>query len=215
MNIINIHRTKEEKGFGMGTTANKGMVFIPDISGFSEFVRSTDMITGKNIIYELLSTVIDHNILDFEIAEIEGDAVFFYKWQPIFSIEDIIRQFDALKQVFDERKDELQKKYKTPLDLHLKAIAHYGDMSEYFLGGYRKLYGEVVVEAHRLLKNSIQEHSYLLMTNEIMDAARRGNKYKERVTDGTRSGKNYENYGDLRTIDYTYIPYDKTLILSA
>ena len=215
MNIINIHRTKEEKGFGRGTTANKGMVFIPDISGFTELVRSTDLITGKNITYGLLSTIIEHNILNFEIAEIEGDAVFFYKWQPIFSIEDIIRQFDALKQAFDERKDELQKKYKIHLDLDIKAVAHYGDMSGYFLGGFRKLYGEVVVEAHRLLKNSIQEHSYLLMTNEIMDAAH-SNSYTEILIDASAgSGKLSESNGDLRTIDYTYIPYDKTLTLSA
>ena len=207
MNIINIHRTKEEKGFGMGTTANKGMVFIPDISGFTELVRSTDLITGKNITYGLLSTIIKHNILDFEIAEIEGDAVFFYKWQPIFSIEDIIRQFDALKQAFDERKDELQKKYKIHLDLDIKAVAHYGDMSGYFLGGFRKLYGEVVVESHRLLKNSILEHSYLLMTNEIMDAAPRGNKYTEMIYDEARSGQLHEIYGDLR-IYYTYIHFD-------
>jgi hypothetical protein len=214
MDIINLHRPKEEKGFGMEKTGNKGLVFIPDISGFTELVRSTDLITGKNITYELLSTIIEHNVLNLEIAEIEGDAVFFYQWRPIPPVEDIMRQFETLKKAFDERRDELEKKYKIHLNLHIKAIAHYGNMSSFFLGGFRKLYGEVVVEAHRLMKNSIREHSYLLMTNEIMDAAPHGNKYTEMVYNGARSGQLHEIYGDLR-INYTYIHFDRTLTLSA
>lgn len=214
MGIININGDKEYKGLGIETTTRKGIVFIPDISGFTELVRSTDVITGKNITYELLSTIIEHNILNLDIAEIEGDAVFFYQWRPIPSVGDIMRQFETLKQAFDEKRDELQKKYKIHLDLHIKAIAHYGDMSSFFLGGFRKLYGEVVVEAHRLLKNSIQEHSYLLMTNEIMDAEPHGNKYTDMIYDEARSGQLHEIYGDLR-INYTYIHFDRTLTLSA
>src|SRR5690606_23695724 len=102
MDIININRIKKRNDLGMETITQKGMVFIPDIGGFTELVGSTDLVTGKNITYELLSTIIKHNIMNLEIAEIEGDAVFFYKWQTFPSIDDILKQFDILKRAFDK-----------------------------------------------------------------------------------------------------------------
>ncbi len=186
----------------------KGLVFIPDISGFTELVRSTDLLTGKRITYELLSTIIQHNVLGLEIAEIEGDAVFFYKWRQLPSIEDITRQFDSLTRAFCKKKAELEAQLNLPLDLHLKAVAHYGSMSEFSLGGFRKLYGEVVIESHRLLKNGIPGRSYLLMTDELTAAAPAADIPATHSTDGSRSNALCEIYGDIRNICFTYLQFD-------
>ncbi len=42
-------------------------------------------------------------------------------------------------------------------------------MTEYKIDRFTKLYSGVVVEAHRLLKNSIKSDSYLLLTDSLLE----------------------------------------------
>lgn len=183
--------------------AQKGLVFIPDISGFTELVRSTDLVTGKAITYELLSALIQHNMLRMEIAEIEGDAIFFFKWKAIPTADELYEQFELMKSAFDARILELQTKYNIELNLHLKAIAHYGEMTEFSLEGFKKLYGEVVVEAHCLLKNNVPGRSYLLITDDLMAVSTKA--MPDTTSPAKRSSKLCEVYGGLRKLCFTYI----------
>ncbi|HKH62865.1 MAG TPA: DUF2652 domain-containing protein, partial [Flavitalea sp.] len=59
---------------------NSGLIFIPDISGFTSFVNNTEIEHSRFIIEELLETIINSNQLGLNISEIEGDAVLFYKF---------------------------------------------------------------------------------------------------------------------------------------
>ena len=62
---------------------NKGLLFIPDISGFTRFVNGTEIEHSRMIIQELLEGLINSNLMELEISEIEGDAILFYKYgQP-------------------------------------------------------------------------------------------------------------------------------------
>ncbi|WP_109700594.1 DUF2652 domain-containing protein [Chitinophaga deserti] len=185
----------------------KGMVFIPDISGFTELVRSTDLVTGRIITSELLSVIIRHNRLDMEIAEIEGDAVFFFKWSSIPSVDALFEQFEIMKSAFDAKIRELEYRYDIEPALHLKAVAHYGEMTGFSIEGFQKLYGEVVVEAHRLLKNAVPARSYLLVTDELMAAA--GTKESEALLRKGHSSTLCELYEGVRNLCFTYIlfPY--------
>ena len=58
---------------------NKSLLFLPDISGFTEFVQSTEKEHSQHVISELLEVLIEADNLGLELAEIEGDALFFYK----------------------------------------------------------------------------------------------------------------------------------------
>ena len=53
---------------------NKGLLFIPDISGFTQFVNETEIDHSRLIIQELLEILINANEIGLEISEIEGDA---------------------------------------------------------------------------------------------------------------------------------------------
>ena len=55
------------------------LLFIADISGFTKFVNETEITHSSHIISELLEIIIGQNELKLEVAEIEGDAVFYYK----------------------------------------------------------------------------------------------------------------------------------------
>ena len=59
------------------TEIEHGLVVIVDISGFTKFVFETELIAGKDIVSDLLLSIINANKLNLNIAEIEGDAVFF------------------------------------------------------------------------------------------------------------------------------------------
>lgn len=60
-----------------------GMLMIPDISVFTDFVISSEISVGKYIIESLIQSIINSNILHLEISEIEGDAVLFYKYRQL------------------------------------------------------------------------------------------------------------------------------------
>jgi len=204
MKIFRKNKKYLKEDHSIGDTSNKGLIFIPDISGFTELVKNTDMVTGKNITFELLSTILKNNKLKLEVAEIEGDAVLFFKCNQLPSIIDIVDHFEILKIEFTKTKIELEEKYERNLKIDLKAIAHYGTITEFFLGGFRKLYGEVVVEAHHLLKNKINESSYLLITNELIESSI-DIEYANKSINGLVTNKLCEIYNGLRNICYSYI----------
>lgn len=56
----------------------QAIYFIPDISGFSQFVENTAIEHSIHIIAELQEILLDNNILNLDLAEIEGDALFMF-----------------------------------------------------------------------------------------------------------------------------------------
>jgi hypothetical protein len=85
-------------------------------------------------------------------------------------------------------------------------------MAEYKIGHFKKLYGQVVVEAHRLLKNSIDRNSYLLMTDALL--AQAGTIAEtELLQSGIKSNKLCEVYDTLKNICFTYFDFRKEGVL--
>lgn len=188
-------------------TIKKGLILISDISGFTSFVQSTDILQGKRIISELLLNIIEDDLINLNVSEIEGDAIFFYKSEPIPSINNIVRQYEHWLKRFNQNLKKYNAQFERPLDLSLKVIAHYGEIVEYNIHGHHKLYGEVVIESHRLLKNSINSHSYILITDELMNASLGIGEIG--FPGGLKSSKLCEIYGDLRNICFTYFDYSR------
>ncbi len=180
---------------------------MSDISGFTRFVQTTDILKGKRIISDLLLNIIKDDLINLNVSEIEGDAIFFYKTESIPSIINIVRQYEHWLKRFNQNLEKHNVQFKRPLDLSLKVIAHYGEIVEYNIHGHNKLYGEVVIESHRLLKNSINSHSYILITDELMNASLGIGEIG--LPGGLKPSKHCEIYGDLRNICFTYFDYSK------
>lgn len=189
-----------------------GLLFIPDISGFTELVHSTDVLTGQQITCELLSAIINENRLQLEVAEIEGDAVLFYRKGVAPSLRQLFRQYEIMTTVFEAKCKQLEKQFSIPLDLSLKIIAHYGRMVTFDIGSFKKLYGEVVVEAHRLLKNSINSRSYLLLTDPLFTMPHCSFD-KELLQHGIRSSQLCEIYGGWKNSCFTYFDFSERKLL--
>ena len=56
---------------------NRGLLFIPDISGFSRFVNAVEIEHSRFIIQQLLEVLLRANDSGLQISEIEGDAILF------------------------------------------------------------------------------------------------------------------------------------------
>jgi len=148
----------------------EGIIIIPDISGFTEFVSNICIEAGRYIIYELLSTIIEHNLMGMNVSEIEGDAILFYQFGKRPGREEVLRQYEIMLNAFNHKLAQIEAVLGYSLQLSLKLVAHYGEFSEYQIGKFKKLYGPTVVKAHTLLKNSVKSRTYALLTDQLTGA---------------------------------------------
>lgn len=153
---------------------NRGLLFIPDISGFTRFINETEIEHSRLIIQELLEIIINANQSGLEISEIEGDAVLFYKFGTPPSIEQLYQQVEKMFCEFhkgliayDHTKYCQCKACISAAELTLKVITHYGEFTGYMVRDFKKLLGRDVIVAHQLLKNDIDQHEYWLVTDSL------------------------------------------------
>jgi hypothetical protein len=154
--------------------ANKGLLFIPDISGFTRFVHTTEIEHSRLIIQELLETLINTNQIGLEISEIEGDAILFYKFGDAPDLEALYRQVESMfcefhrqLMAYDQTRFCQCKACLSAADLTLKVITHYGEFTGYNVKNFNKLIGKDIIVAHQLLKNDIGQHEYWLITSNV------------------------------------------------
>jgi hypothetical protein len=178
-------------------------LYIPDISGFTKFVTTTEIDHSNHIISELIEIILNANVLNLEVSEIEGDAVLFYRKGDPPTINEL---FEQSKKMFVEFHKHLRVIDRdnvcqcgactTASGLSLKFIAHQGEIKETAIGNFNKLYGGDVILAHRLLKNEIRLKEYLLMTNNYFNSAHKESEIGEifPIQDGKET---IENFGDI------------------
>ncbi|MBP2830716.1 DUF2652 domain-containing protein [Aquimarina sp. U1-2] len=153
------------------------LICIPDISGFTEFMSSTDINLSAEVISALLNKVIYANEIGLKVSEIEGDAVLFYRPGKLPPFKDLVDQCRRFYTGFYDQLYELHKKHAKngegdhiPKMLGLKIILHYGrQISAVPIGKNIKLMGEDVILAHRLLKNEIPEDEYILLSGNVLE----------------------------------------------
>lgn len=153
---------------------NKGLIFIPDISGFTRFINEVEIDHGRHIIQELLEVIINSNEIGLEISEIEGDAILFYKYGEKPDLEVLYKQVEKMFCEFhkhliayDHRRFCQCTACAGAIGLTLKVITHYGEFTGYNVKNFSKLIGKDIIIAHQLLKNDIEQHEYWLITDDL------------------------------------------------
>ena len=154
---------------------NKGLLFIPDISGFTQFVNKTDIEHSSLIIRELLEVLINANETGLQVSEIEGDAILFYRFGETPGLDVLYKQVQRMFCDFHKRLINYdQHKFcqcnacLSAVGLSLKIITHYGEFTGYNVREFNKLIGKDVIVAHQLLKNDIDQHEYWLVTDNLL-----------------------------------------------
>src|SRR5882724_7597535 len=154
---------------------NRGLLFIPDISGFTRFLNEVEIEHSRFIIQQLLEVLIEANDVGLEISEIEGDAILFYKsgepqkFESLYKqVEKMFRAFHQYLIAYDNRKICQCKACISAIDLSLKIITHYGEFTPVSVQRFINLVGKDVIVAHQLLKNDIVQHEYWLVTKGLL-----------------------------------------------
>ncbi|MCI0449454.1 MAG: DUF2652 domain-containing protein [Chlorobi bacterium] len=154
---------------------NKGLIFIPDISGFTRFINEMEIGHSRLIIEELLETLINSNQIGLEISEIEGDAILFYKFGDTPELKLLYKQVE--KMFCDFHKSLLAYDHSrfcqcractAAINLTLKVITHFGEFTSYSVKNFSKLIGKDIIVAHQLMKNDIKPHEYWLVTTNLV-----------------------------------------------
>lgn len=186
---------------------SKSLLFIPDISGFTKFVQTTEIAHSIHVIAELLEVLISANTIDLQLAEIEGDALFFYKENEIVSKEKLLEQVEKMFSAFYSHLKLLEKNRicschacSTAPNLKLKIIAHSGELQFITVQDNRKPFGKQVIEVHRLLKNTINSDNYVLISENLVKDIDLSIDYQSRLFQ-FEQGKN--TYDD-EEIQYAY-----------
>ena len=152
------------------------LLFMPDISGFTQFVSETEVMHSQHIVQELLEILIDSNHLNLQVSEIEGDAIFFYRpgdkpdmKSLLQQVEKMFTRFHAHLKLYEHQRICPCGACKNAVDLSLKIIVHFGDVTGISIKEHKKLFGKDVILIHRLLKNSLNRREYVLFTEGLVN----------------------------------------------
>jgi hypothetical protein len=178
------------------------LFFIPDIGGFTKFIAETEIQHSQHIIQELLEILVDANTLGMKVGEFEGDAVLFYRNGAPPSLEQLVQQ--ARKMYLDFH-SHLKKMEFTRIcqcgacagvgGIALKMVAHFGSAGTMQVKNQQKFIGKDIIIAHRLLKNSVREPEYLLISQPTLSRIGASGPL-DSFADGS------DAYDNLGTIEY-------------
>ncbi len=158
----------------MRQSTYKALLVIADISGFTRFMKSHKKAAddAMRVVVELLKAVISSAALPLKLAEVEGDAAFFYAiceddGESTHELAAIKKQVMSFFRSFNQTLHRLRALNLCAVgaqDLRLKVIIHFGEVAIEHIHGFDKLFGMDVILAHRLLKNSVPSQEYVLMS---------------------------------------------------
>jgi hypothetical protein len=185
-------------------------IFIPDISGYTEFLSRTELEHSSHIINELLKVLVDSNFTDLTLAEIEGDALLFYRTGEPLSFDEMTRQAVTMFSNFHTRLKIIERDSicqcgacQTASNLSLKFVVHYGAIQEIRISNFVKASGIDMIIAHRLMKNSVPSQEYVLATAKYLDACAEQTKTPDLSWEHSS-----EEYPTVGTIPFQYALLD-------
>src|SRR5688572_16807442 len=116
-------------------------ILIPDISGFTKFMTTTELSHGSQAINMLIDAIIAPIGNEYEIAEIEGDAVLMIRKGPAPSKKEILDTCVKILNSFHAQREWIQKHSVCPCgaclcigQLNVKFIVHHGPVAEIKVG---------------------------------------------------------------------------------
>ncbi len=194
------------------------ILILLDISGYTKFMianHRSHEVHSEVVIGELIAALIEQIKIPLKVSKLEGDAVFVYavrdknraKWRntrqliarklPLFfeTFACELVNLSGSKLCYGNSCRGIEK-------LGLKIIVHQGKALLHKIAQYEELSGVDVIAAHRLLKNSVPQDNYIMLTEPFQKDITITNELKH------YTGK--EKYDDVGTIKYSvYLPEEQ------
>jgi len=162
-------------------TSQDGFLLIADITGYTAFLRESELEHAKDSLRSLLDLLIEYTKSPLVISRLEGDAVISYAPEGSFLQGQTLVELIESTYVEFRRALDLMVLNTTCnclacrniSNLDLKFFVHYGTFILDPLPSYTELIGSDVNLIHRLTKNSVTEktgmHAYVLYTQSALD----------------------------------------------
>src|SRR5688572_23179645 len=149
----------------MLSSTEQGCLVIADLSGYTGYLRETELEHAQNVLADVTETIVTHLRPALQISRLEGDAVFGYALGNQLESSILLDLIDATYFAFQSRLRDIEHATTCRCSacaqipsLDLKFVAHFGDFVRSRLAGHEDLTGTDVIVVHRLLKNSITAH---------------------------------------------------------
>ena len=189
----------------MSTTPTHGYLVIADISGYTSFVAKTELEHSHEILSELLELIVENFQPLMTISKLEGDAVFAYASEMLFTRGDTLIDFiESTYVAFRDRQTSIMRKTTCTCNacrhipsLDLKFFAHHGDYILQTIANTRELVGSDVNLIHRLTKNHVNERTgwraYMMLTAQCLEHLNLD------LSDAHIQMEAYEHLGEVKT----------------
>ncbi len=186
----------------------RAVLVLADISGFTQFMRlyAISSSHARQIIVRLLDSLVRSSGPPLKVAELEGDAVFFYALATPATVQRVAGEVKAqLPRLFRVFKQQIAALQTVPMcvcdacinvgNLRLKQVVHTGEVAVERIDRFEKLFGLDVIVVHRMLKNTVPAHEYLMLTEPAWDSF--GDFYAQTPERRTEC---FEGVGDVETV---------------
>jgi hypothetical protein len=161
--------------------AQEGCLLLADITGYTAYLQGTELEHAQDVLADLLETIIAGIEPPFEVAKLEGDAVFAHM---LAAEIDPSLLFDTIETTYFAFRRRLRDVvHSTTCDcnacvlipsLDLKFFAHSGSYVVRRIARTEELTGADVVLVHRLMKGTAREvvgnDAYLVLTGAALNA---------------------------------------------
>lgn len=188
----------------VSATRREGVLLLADISGYTGFLQDAaeahrDLIIESpeppyaySVMSSTLSAIVEALVPTFELAKLEGDAVFVVADDGALDGDRLLAALRDCYAAFRARLTEAGENWSCTcaactgmIKLDLKFVVHHGAFVEQSIAGHAELLGPNVNVVHRLLKNHAVERvgrvPYALFTD---DATRALSLATDGMTDG-------------------------------
>lgn len=155
------------------SAGERALLLLADIGGYTEFMRlhRLNLAHSHEITQRLLEAMLDA-VPAMKLVEVEGDALFLSA--PLDDENGWIPASLAMYRAFHARQQWMTAHNLCVCDacrrigrLHVKFVAHAGEVVRQRIRDHEKLVGVEVITAHRMLKNNVPATEYLLMSEPL------------------------------------------------
>jgi hypothetical protein len=182
-----------------------GHLVIADISGYTQFLSTSELEHANGIITELLNSVIGAIQAPLAVSSIEGDAVFMYGQMPdgmrgqtvLESVELLYCSFAAALETMTLNTTCRCNACANINTLGMKIVMHCGEFVKSEIGGRETLSGPDVIMTHRLLKNEVREKTGISDYMLVTDACATELDVEDIVAGWTHHTEEYEHVGEI------------------
>lgn len=157
--------------------ADRGVLLIADISGYTKFVGGVELEHGAAIVADLLGVAVDQLAGVAALAKLEGDAAF-CAGSDVPTAEALMAALFGCYDAFRRRLRDAAHlttcscaACSAMSSLDLKIVVHAGEYLSHRVAGSSELTGSDVILVHRLLKNSVSDTGYALFTEAAAQTA--------------------------------------------